>query len=179
MYDKNGWWVLSVWPVFFWTMIEWCSCLPRMCPSWPSTAIAIFSCSQGKEMLERATEHTFETNLGPRIFMSSDTTQSWDVGTSKIKLPEVLNKCLTRPRKGKNPYWVDVNSEGSTNRYCRKHWASWSLMMSNQTVDEHTKSRKSVSLDQTTLKWKSYMKQNSNVVFFGGNPRSIFALHGC
>ena len=71
-------------------------------------------------MLERATEHTFETNLGPRIFMSSDTKQSLDVGTSKIKLPEVLNKCLTRPRKGKNPYWVDVNSEGSTNRCCKK-----------------------------------------------------------
>ena len=52
--------------------------------------------------------------------MSSDTKQSLDVGTSKIKLPEVLNKCLTRPRKGKNPYWVDVNSEGSTNRCCKK-----------------------------------------------------------
>ena len=60
-------------------------------------------------------------------------------------------------------------------------------MMSNQTVDvcsdffvatkksqEHTKSRKSVSLDQTSLKWKSYMKQNSNVVVFLGEVLETF-----
>lgn len=48
------------------------------------------------------------------------------------------------------------------------------LLLPQKKSQEHRKSRKSVSLDQTTLKWKSYMKQNSNVVVFLGKSSKHF-----